>query len=127
VTSQPTEAASPARLFAYGTLAPGRPNAHVLANVPGTWEPATTTGRLVQDGGGAALGYPALVVDHDTTEVVSGMLLTSSDLDAHWDALDEFEGIAYQRVTVTVVTAHGDERAAQTYVLRSSIRTSSPG
>lgn len=28
-------------LFVYGTLAPGRPNAHVSGNVPGAWEPAT--------------------------------------------------------------------------------------
>ena len=121
MTIDPTEAASPLRLFAYGTLAPGRPNAHVLADVPGTWESATTTGRLVRDGWGASLGYPALVVDHAATEVVSGMLLTSTDLDAHWGALDEFEGIAYQRVTIAVITADGDERAAQTYVLRPSI------
>lgn len=31
----------PEHLFVYGTLAPGRPNAHVLAEVPGTWRPAT--------------------------------------------------------------------------------------
>jgi gamma-glutamylcyclotransferase (GGCT)/AIG2-like uncharacterized protein YtfP len=28
------------RLFVYGTLAPGRPNEHVLADLGGTWEPA---------------------------------------------------------------------------------------
>ena len=32
------------RLFVYGTLAPGRPNEHVLADVPGEWEPATVMG-----------------------------------------------------------------------------------
>jgi hypothetical protein len=29
------------RLFVYETLAPARPNEHVLAEVPGTWAPAT--------------------------------------------------------------------------------------
>lgn len=38
------------RLFVYGTLAPGRPNAHVLAEVPGEWEPATVQGTLLQEG-----------------------------------------------------------------------------
>ena len=32
------------RPFVYGTLAPGRPNQHVLAHVPGTWEPDTVKG-----------------------------------------------------------------------------------
>ena len=49
------------RLFVYGTLAPGRPNAHVLADVPGTWESATVRGTLVQDGWGAAAGYPGIL------------------------------------------------------------------
>lgn len=36
------------QLFVYGTLAPGWPNEHVLADVPGGWEPATVTGRLLR-------------------------------------------------------------------------------
>jgi gamma-glutamylcyclotransferase (GGCT)/AIG2-like uncharacterized protein YtfP len=87
---------SPTRLFVYGSLAPGRPNEHVLADLTGTWEPATATGRLVHQGWGAALGYPALVTDPDAgtgaTELVSGMLLTCAALDERWDRLDEFEG-----------------------------------
>lgn len=110
----------PPRLFAYGTLAPGRPNAHILADVPGTWEPATMTGRLVHDGWGSALGYPALVLDPDTSHVVSGMLLTSDALAAQWDRLDDFEGAGYERVTVEVTTADGTSRSAQTYVHRAT-------
>ena len=52
----------PDRLFVYGTLAPGRSNAHVLATVPGTWEPATVRGTLFPEGWGAALGYPGIVL-----------------------------------------------------------------
>ena len=40
------------RPFVHGTLAPGRPNHHVLGHVPGTWEPATVTGDLVERGWG---------------------------------------------------------------------------
>jgi gamma-glutamylcyclotransferase (GGCT)/AIG2-like uncharacterized protein YtfP len=43
------------RLFVYGTLAPGRPNEHMLAEVDGEWETATVRGRLVQEGWGADL------------------------------------------------------------------------
>lgn len=40
----------PEQLFVYGTLAPGRPNAHVLADVPGTWRPATISGSPYECG-----------------------------------------------------------------------------
>jgi gamma-glutamylcyclotransferase (GGCT)/AIG2-like uncharacterized protein YtfP len=43
------------RLFVYGTLAPGRPNEHMLAEVDGEWETATVRGRLVPEGWGADL------------------------------------------------------------------------
>jgi gamma-glutamylcyclotransferase (GGCT)/AIG2-like uncharacterized protein YtfP len=36
------------RLFVYGTLAPGRPNEHVFAEIPGRWEAATVKGKLVE-------------------------------------------------------------------------------
>jgi gamma-glutamylcyclotransferase (GGCT)/AIG2-like uncharacterized protein YtfP len=110
----------PARLFAYGTLAPGRPNEHVLADLPGVWEPASLEGQLVQSGWGAALGYPALVLDEDHADVVCGMLFTSDALEDHWDRLDRFEGHHYQRVDVFVSVADGTRYAAQTYVLRPS-------
>ncbi|MGH3347194.1 MAG: gamma-glutamylcyclotransferase family protein, partial [Nocardioides sp.] len=63
MTRELAERVDPPRLFAYGSLAPGRPNAHILDDLAGTWEPATTTGHLVHDDWGAALGYPALVLD----------------------------------------------------------------
>ena len=45
------------RLFVYGTLAPGRANGHVLADVPGTWELATVRGSNA-DGYTATLNVP---------------------------------------------------------------------
>ena len=67
------------RLFVYGTLAPGRANAHVLAPVPGTWEPATVTGRLLPEGWGAAAGYPGIILD-DHGGPVAGLLFSSDSL-----------------------------------------------
>ena len=55
------------RLFVYGTLAPGRPNEHVLADVPGEWEAATVSGRLLHEGWGAAVGYPGITKRRDGT------------------------------------------------------------
>jgi len=38
------------RLFIYGTLAPGRPNHHVVEDIPGNWEEATLKGTLLNEG-----------------------------------------------------------------------------
>ncbi len=48
-------------LFVYGTLAPGRPNEHILADVPGTWQSAIVFGTLIDEGWGAELGYPGII------------------------------------------------------------------
>ena len=45
-------------LAVYGTLAPGRPNHHVLAPLGGEWTDGTIEGDLIPLGWGAALGYP---------------------------------------------------------------------
>src|SRR6187431_3232708 len=85
------------RLFVYGTLAPGRPNEHVLAELRGTWAPATVRGTLHPEGWGAALGYPGIVLD-ETDGAVRGLIFSSEDLGAHWTRLDAFEGEGYERV-----------------------------
>ena len=99
-------------LFVYGTLAPGRPNEHVLAKVPGTWESAMVKGTLLQQGWGSALGYPGLVLD-ELGDTVHGFVFSSEALAAHWDRLDQFEGDGYERIITsaelgdgTVVQAH---------------------
>ena len=84
-------------LFVYGTLAPGRPNEHVLAGLDGTWRPATMRGSLHQDGWGAALGYPGIVLD-DTAGEVEGYVFSSDGLPVMWAELDEFEGAGYEHV-----------------------------
>ena len=104
-------------LFVYGTLAPGRPNAHVMDGMTGTWEQGVARGALLPDGWGAAAGYPAIVLDADGPEV-PGLLFRSADLPAHWDRLDEFEGEGYDRVLTTVRLATGERVTAYVYALR---------
>jgi gamma-glutamylcyclotransferase (GGCT)/AIG2-like uncharacterized protein YtfP len=104
------------RLFIYGTLAPGRPNEHILANVPGTWEPATVIGTLHPEGWGAAVGYPGIVLDKGGREV-EGLLYSSESLADHWDRLDEFEGDGYERVLTMVKRKDGTTVAAYIYKL----------
>jgi gamma-glutamylcyclotransferase (GGCT)/AIG2-like uncharacterized protein YtfP len=104
------------RLFVYGTLAPGRANAHILADVPGQWEPATATGILVPEGWGAAAGYPGIVLDqHGGT--VPGFLFSSETLAEHWGRLDAFEGDGYVRVLTRVTRHDGTDVDAYVYAL----------
>lgn len=114
------------RFFVYGTLAPGRPNAHVLADVPGTWEPATVRGRLLRQGWGAEVGFPGIVVDEHGPEV-HGMLVSSDELRKHWERLDQFEGAGYQRVLTPVSLANGETTPAYLYVLAGSSAASNAG
>ena len=105
------------RLFVYGTLAPGRSNAHVLAGVSGTWESATIRERLLPDGWGAAAGFPAVVLGDDQPEV-HGLLFSSEELSEHWERLDLFEGDGYDRVLTPVRLERNREVQAYIYVLR---------
>ena len=89
------------KLFVYGTLGPGRPNEHILKNIGGTWEEATVIGKLHQEGWGATMGYPAIVLD-ENGDNVDGYLFTSKNISQHWHELDEFEGEAYKRVITKV-------------------------
>jgi gamma-glutamylcyclotransferase (GGCT)/AIG2-like uncharacterized protein YtfP len=109
------------RLFVYGTLAPGRPNEHVLADVPGIWEPATVRGTLLPEGWGAAAGYPGIVLDKDGGEI-NGLLFSSESLAEHWARLDEFEGEGYERVLTKVTLADGTDMEAYIYRLSAAGR-----
>ena len=105
------------RLFVYGTLAPGRPNEHVLNEIGGSWEAATVTGTLHQEGWGATMGYPGIVLDERGNDI-QGFVFSSERLSDHWAELDEFEGEAYERV-LTKVTLKGNTTVdAYIYELR---------
>lgn len=107
------------RLFIYGTLAPGRPNEHVLANLSGEWQPATMRGELRQQGWRAAVGFPGIVLDENGPEV-QGMLFSSAGLSEHWQRLDDFEGDGYVRVLARAILQSGETATAYVYVLRAS-------
>lgn len=113
------------RLFVYGTLAPGRPNEHVLADIPGEWEPAIVTGTLLQEGWGAAVGYPGIVLDQQGGEV-EGFLFSSERLAEHWARLDEFEGEGYERVVTAVKRKDGTVVEAYIYKLSGNGSSLSP-
>jgi gamma-glutamylcyclotransferase (GGCT)/AIG2-like uncharacterized protein YtfP len=103
------------RLATYGSLAPGRPNHHHVAGLRGRWFAGEVYGRLLEAGWGAALGFPALILDPDGS-AIAVQVLESSDLPAHRPRLDHFEGTGYRRVLTTVRTPTGDVEAC-IYVL----------
>ena len=105
------------RLFVYGTLAPGRPNEHILAAVPGKWEPASVKGTLFPEGWGAAAGYPGIVLD-EQAEKIEGLVFSSESLAQHWARLDAFEGEGYERVLTRATLKDGGAVDAYVYALR---------
>jgi gamma-glutamylcyclotransferase (GGCT)/AIG2-like uncharacterized protein YtfP len=108
------------RLFVYGTLAPGRPNAHILAPLSGIWVKASVRGYLTHDGWGSALGYPGIRLDPDGAEV-KGLLFISDDLTDHWDRLDRFEGNGYRRIRCEAQLHSGEIQSAFIYELANQV------
>ncbi len=104
------------RLFVYGTLAPGMSNAHVLADLAGTWERASIHGTVYQVAWGPASGYPGILLNQDDAEV-SGLLFTSDVLYEHWLRLDTFEGEGYTRVLAPARLDNGLTIQAYVYSL----------
>lgn len=94
------------RLATYGSLAPGKPNHHQLSEVSGRWLKGSVRGVRVPEGWGAALGFPAMVLD-PSGQMIEVDLFVSDDLPAHWTRLDAFEGDGYRRVIAKVETADG--------------------
>ena len=109
------------RLFVYGSLAPGRSNAHVLGPLPGSWQSATVEGLLLAEGCELSYGYPALILNSKDPGAgeVPGLLFVSPALPDFWPELDEFEGEGYRRVVTSVVTEAGVELSAYTYELNT--------
>ena len=99
------------RLAVYGSLAPGRPNHHQLNELSGRWIEGPVRGQLLQEGWGAELGYPGLVLDPGGP-TVGVQVFESPDLADHWTRLDEFEGSGYRRTVTAVSTDEGDQLAS---------------
>lgn len=91
-------------LAVYGTLAPGRPNHHVVAPLGGAWTTGVVEGDLFPVGWGATLGYPAFR-PRAGGPAVPVHVLAAPSLPAAWPALDRFEGPGYRRILVPVRTA----------------------
>ena len=105
------------RLFVYGTLAPNRPNEHILKDLVGTWEYSTVKGRLYQEGWGAQMGYPGVILDNEG-QTIQGSIFRSPELSKKWEFLDDFEGEEYERVLVKAKLLTGEFVDAFIYALK---------
>ncbi len=103
-------------LFVYGTLAPGEENAHILAPLGGSWEPATVFGSVHPEGWGATHGFPGLRLG-DGPDKVSGLLFFSPALEQFWPELDEFEGSDYRRAQALVMLEDDSQFMANVYII----------
>ncbi len=100
-------------LAVYGTLAPGRPNHHVVAPLGGEWTEGLIEGDLIPLGWGAALGFPGFR-PRVGGDAVAVQVLTTPSLATAWPALDRFEGPGYRRILVPVFgTGLGPEQAGE--------------
>jgi len=93
------------RLVVYGSLAPGEQHADLLAPLKGAWEACRIRGHIDRSG-----PYPFFHPD-DGGPWQEALLFRSPGLQAHWPALDRFEGDEYVRCLVEAVTAKGCLRA----------------
>jgi len=105
------------KLFVYGSLAPGKENAHILEKLNGTWQPGYIIGRLYKEGWGDDLGYPGVRLD-EQVEKIEGLVFTSNQLTGFWPELDDFEGDSYQRTPVKVVLEDLSETETFVYQLK---------
>ena len=56
-------------LFVYGSLCPGRPNEHILTAIGGVFHPGYVYGFLRNEGWGAKIGFPGIVLDPNGNEI----------------------------------------------------------
>jgi gamma-glutamylcyclotransferase (GGCT)/AIG2-like uncharacterized protein YtfP len=94
------------RLATYGTLSPGGAYHRLVSGLAGRWIKAMVDGELDPNGWGLTGGYPGFRWRPGGASV-QVYLLESADLPDHWERLDEFEGPAYRRMVVPVMTDEG--------------------
>jgi gamma-glutamylcyclotransferase (GGCT)/AIG2-like uncharacterized protein YtfP len=104
------------RLSVYGSLAPGKKNHHMMADMEGTWRKAVLRGSLRNEGWGAGQGFPGFLWDGSNAPVAA-QVFSSRDLPRHWQRLDDFEGAEYQRILVPVEVEDAEIEVCNVYAL----------
>ena len=109
-------------LIIYGTLAPGKPNHHIVENIKGEWIKAIVRGKLENKGWGADLGYKAFRHTNIEEQVkIDAYILLSEELVANWHYLDEFEGNGYKRILAKYELENGEIGVGYIYATNDNI------
>ena len=108
-------------LIIYGTLAPGKPNHHVIEPIKGAWQKGIVRGKLVNMGWGAYLGYKGFVpTRREEQDEIPAVILSSDELVANWKMLDEFEGEGYRRILVPFEAENGEVGVGYIYAVNDN-------
>lgn len=105
-------------LAIYGSLAPGKSNDAVIEDIPGQWLEGHVHGKLYESGWGSDIGFPGIVWQPSGPKV-NVHLFVSDHIPEHWQRLDHFEGVEYQRSLVPVHDNKGIIAVANIYEIRS--------
>lgn len=113
-------------LIIYGSLAPGEKNHHIISHIKGSWHKATIQGRIIDNGwSDNRSGYPEFqkVENGEAANTLSVMAFISSELDAHWKLLDDFEASEnYSRVRISCKLENGEQKDAFIYECSKPIK-----
>lgn len=90
---------------------------HLLDSIGGRWEKATIKGEFMETGSIQGFPYPGVRLSDDGDEI-EGYLFVSGNLSNHWDRIDAYEGIHYERVVTRAILADGRETDAYVYELK---------
>lgn len=102
----------------YGTLAPNAPNHSVVEHINGNWQQGTIRGGLEKKGWGADLGYHGFTpTNNKEQKEIKVFVLSSDDLVANWQMLDEFEGKGYKRILAKYELANGHIGVGNIYAI----------
>ena len=86
-------------LIIYGTLAPDKPNHHIMQPIIGEWKRITIYGKLEEKGWGAEQGFFGFAHDNGkSANQIDSWVLISDSLPENFPFLDDFEGEGYKRI-----------------------------
>lgn len=98
------------KLLAYGSLAPGQPNHHIMSDLGGTWIDCKIKGSIMKNEG---LQYFKWDIHGEEIDV---KLFTARKLKDKWKLLDRFEGPSYRRHLIIGRLSNGNLTIANVYL-----------
>ncbi len=110
------------KLIVYGSLAPNAENHWVVEHIKGNWQQGIVKGLLLKEGWGIELGYWGFKhTEPENQENINVFVLSSDELVANWQAIDDFEGDEYRRVLAKYELNDGEIGVGFIYAVNESL------